>query len=276
MLGANPFPGGLELDAGLHLGGTSSVEFDDESVPRRGIEDRAGRRGVLVAFRDHPLDRGIRDGDRLAQGTHGLREPLPFGGGCFEGDPGAAEQLAALGEAGFEGAQRGGRLSGVDLGEVQLLAAFGECLLATFDARGHPDEATLCAVALGDQFELAGCRPAPPRNTACVTTSPSRVTTVMSDSSTIDRAASKVSTTNTEASSPSTPFGCGDEVGGESSPGWEAAGSNRCLGRARHHDLDEVPAAAVRAWLRAAMPESRSSASTASARVPSAAAIAAS
>ncbi len=215
--------------------------------------------------------------DRLGQGTHGLREPLPLGRGGLEGDPRAAEQLAALGEPGFEGAQCGGRLGGVDLGEVQLLAAFGEGLLAAFDARRHLDEAILGAVALGDEFELAGCR-----SGAAAQHGLGHHVAVAGDDrhvGSVDDRPRGVQRVDDEhrREQPEHTVRRGDEVRrrGEC-PAGKPAGGDRGPARARHHDLDSSGRGRRAPGRGPRCPTSRSSASTASARVPSAAAIAAS
>ena len=198
------------------------------------------------------------DRDRLGQRAHGLREALPLGRGGLEGDARAAEQLAALREAGLEGAQRGGRLSGVDLGEVQLLAALGERLLAALDARRHLDEAALRGVALGDEFELAGRRPgAAAQHELRQHVAVARDDVTSPASRTVDRAGDLAASrrrrhwraAHARRRAPST------SSDGEPRARGESADARRPASPASATTISTRPARAARAWASAAMPD---------------------
>ena len=152
-LGAYPFPGGLQLDPRLHLGGPGRLEFPEQPVAGGDVEHRARVGGVGVAFRPRGVERGFGLFDRSRQFAQRRGEALAFGLRGFECDARPAEGFTALGEPRFERLEVGDCSRCVDLREVERFALLGERESLPLDRCGDFGEPSLSGVAFGGEFD---------------------------------------------------------------------------------------------------------------------------
>ncbi len=158
MLGADPLASGLQVDARLQLGGPGILELEQQGITRRDIQDGARLRGVRVALRGGVLDRGIGLLDGFRQCANRLREPLALCRGRLQGDAGAPEGFAPLGQSAVELLQCRDRLRRIDLRQIEGLALLGERESLPFDRGRDLHEPLLRGIPFCDQFELAAPR----------------------------------------------------------------------------------------------------------------------